>query len=119
MAEKKKQAAPAAASAKDNKMMMLVAYILSWVTGLIVYFTAGKEDDEVRFHAMQAIILGIVQVVLMIIGFITIIGWILTGPLSLLLWLYGLYVGYTAYSKGERIMIPYIGEYAVKYSEKA
>lgn len=102
----------------DNKTMMLIAYILTWLTGLVVYFTAGKDDDEVRFHAVQAIILGVAMLVLQIVGFITLVGWILTIPINLCLWVYGIYVGYTAYSKGERILIPVIGEYAVKYSEK-
>ncbi len=105
----------------DNKLMSLIAYILplgwSWLSGLLVYFTVGKEDDEVRFHAVQAIILGVVIAVLEIIGVITIIGWLITLPLGLLLWLYGLYVGYKAY-QGERMLMPVIGEYAVKYSEK-
>lgn len=110
-----------AAPAKDNKTMMLVAYIFTWLTGLIVYFTAGKEDDEVRFHAMQAIFLGITQIAVMFVGFILfflIVTPFLAMLVNICLWIYGIYVGYTAYSKGERILIPVIGEYAVKYAEK-
>lgn len=116
--EAKGGSAPAASGTTNPKTMMLVAYIFHWLTGLIVYFVAGKENDEVRFHAVQAILLGIAMMVLWILGAITLIGWIITYPLSLLLWLYGIYVGYTAYSKGERMLIPFIGQYAVKYSEK-
>jgi len=108
---KKTEGAPTAvkASEKDNRTMMLVAYLFTWLTGLIVYFTAGKEDPEVRFHAVQAILLGIAAQ----------IGFFLFFFPGAILVLYGWYVGYTAYSKGERMMIPVIGEYAVKYSEKA
>ena len=107
-----------AGAGKDNRTMMLVAYILTWITGLIVYFTAGKDDDEVRFHAVQAILLGVAMLVIMFVGFITLVGWIIAMPINLLLWIYGVYVGYKAYSTGERMLIPVIGEYAVKYSEK-
>jgi uncharacterized membrane protein len=103
---------------QDDRTMMLVAYILTWLTGLIVYFTAGKEDAEVRFHAVQAIIIGVAMLALWLLGVVTLIGWVVTGPVAILLWLYGLYVGYKAYSTGERVMVPYIGEYALKYSEK-
>ncbi len=114
MAEKKKTASDAASGAKDNRMMMLVAYILSWLTGLIVYFTAGKDDPEVRFHAVQAIGIGIAQIICAFFF------WLFFIPLliSFALWIYGIYIGYKAYSTGERILVPFIGEYAVKYSEK-
>lgn len=102
----------------NNKVMMLVAYVFTWLTGLIVYLTAGKEDEEVRFHALQAIFLGIGMFALQILGFVTLIGWIITIPLNIILWIYGIYVGYKAYSTGERIMIPYVGEYALKYLNK-
>jgi uncharacterized membrane protein len=37
-----------------------VAYILMWLTGLIVFLMADKADKFTRFHAIQAIGLGIV-----------------------------------------------------------
>lgn len=119
MAKKTEFAKAPAKSEKDSRSMMLVAYIFTWLTGLIVYFTAGKEDPEVRFHAVQAIILGVAMMVLWIIGIVTLVGWIIAFPLNLLLWAYGIYVGYKAYSEGERMLIPVIGEYALKYAEKA
>lgn len=116
-----KKAAVVKAPAKkesDNRMMMLVAYVLTWLTGLIVYLTTGKEDPEARFHGMQAILLGAAMMVIGIVGGVTLIGLVIAVPLNIILWVYGIYVGYKAYSEGERILIPVIGEYAVKYSEK-
>jgi len=103
---------------KDDRTMLLVAYLLSWVTGLIVYLTAEKDDTEARFHGLQAIFVGVAMGVLNILGFVTIIGWLITMPVALLLWVYSVYVGYKAYSTGERVLIPIVGEYAAKYAEK-
>jgi len=109
--------APAEAGEKQP-VMYLVAYIFGWITGLIVLLTAGKTDAEAKFHAYQSIFVSVAAVLLEIVGFITIVGWLITIPVALLLWLYSIYVGYKAYSTGERVLIPYIGEYAVKYSEQ-
>lgn len=50
-----------------NNTMAAVAYILTWITGLIVFFTAKKEDKFTRFHALQAIGLGVVVTVVQIL----------------------------------------------------
>jgi len=110
-----------AKGAGDDKIMFLVAYIFTWLTGLIIYFTKGKEDDELRFHAVQAIGIGIAQMCVMVVGFalfFLIITPILAMLVNICLWGYGIYIGYTAYSKGERIMMPFIGEYAEKYAKE-
>lgn len=109
MAKKTETAKAPAKAQKDSRTMMLVAYIFTWLSGLIVLLTAGKDDEEVRFHAWQAILLGVAAQ----IGF-----FLLFFP-GLIIMLYGWYIGYTAYSKGERILAPVIGEIAVKQAEKA
>ena len=42
----------------DGNVAALLAYVLTWVTGL-VFFLIEKENRFVRFHAMQAILLGV------------------------------------------------------------
>jgi len=95
------------AGGKDTTMA-LVAYILSWLTGLIVFLVA--KDKLAKFHGMQSLILGLVGLVLSVITF----G--LLSPVAFLLWLYGLYVGIVYAYKGEMYKIPYIGAYAEKYA---
>lgn len=41
----------------DANVAALLAYVLTWLTGLI-FFLLEKESRYVRFHAMQAILLG-------------------------------------------------------------
>ena len=42
----------------DANVAALLSYILTWLTGLI-FFLIEKESRFVRFHAMQAILLGV------------------------------------------------------------
>jgi uncharacterized membrane protein len=62
-----------------------------------------------KFHAIQAILLGIAAfiIVLIPVPFFYLIGF--------LVWIYGMYVGVVAYN-GRDISMPVIGEYAEKYS---
>lgn len=94
------------AEKKDEGWKYIVIYFFTWLTGLIFYL-AEKQDKKVRFHAIQSILLGIVITILSFTFIFSII--------SVLLWIYGLYVGYKE-MKGETIRIPVIGEYAEKYA---
>jgi uncharacterized membrane protein len=100
----KQEAAPAP-KAKEGNFLYIVVYFFTWLGGLIMYLVE-KDDKNMRFHAMQAILLGIVMFVISLP--------IITFPISFLLWFYGLYVGYKAYT-GETVRIPYLAEFADKY----
>ena len=57
----------------DENVAALLSYVATWVSGLI-FFLIEKESRFVRFHAMQAILLGatfvVVWIVLWILSFI-------------------------------------------------
>lgn len=89
---------------KDNSLALL-AYVLTWLTGLIVFVIA--KDKLTKFHGMQAILLGVVGVVLSFVSF---------GLLGLLLWIYGLYIGFVYGYKGKMYKVPILGDYAEKFS---
>lgn len=84
--------------AEENKVIYILTYFFALISGIIVYLIAG-DNERLKFHAKQAIILG---VIIVIVGFIPIL-----SIISLLLWLYGIYIGYKAY-KGEDIGLPFI-----------
>jgi uncharacterized membrane protein len=94
----------------DKSWVYLAIYVFGMLGGIIGYITAEKDDKKVRFHSLQAIFLGIVMMVCWFLFFLII-------PLFLvpIIWLYGLYVGYKAYT-GETVRIPYLAEYADKYA---
>ena len=62
----------------DENVAALLAYIATWVSGL-VFFLIEKDSRFVRFHAMQAILLGASATIL--------------GIVLWILWFFGLIIG--------------------------
>ncbi len=112
----------------DANVAALVAYIATWITGLIIYLTE-KENRFVRFHAMQAILLGVTTIVIYIgLGIVMIILRLMSDVLALLgglLWLlFGLaffaawiFCMIKAY-QGQLFKLPVIGDMAEKIVNK-
>lgn len=98
---------------REENVHYIFAYLLIFVSGIIVYVTDGQKDKRLKFHALQAIFLGIIIFVILYLPFFHAL-WLLLG---LLLWLYGMWIGVKAF-QGEDIEIPVIGDYARKYSIK-
>ena len=95
-----------------GNIIYLFTYLLTWITGIIVYVTEGQRSERVKFHALQAIFLGVIAIIVYVIfSPIPYLG----SVLAFLLWLYGMYIGYQAY-RGTDVSIPVIGDYARKYS---
>jgi uncharacterized membrane protein len=91
----------------NDNIMAAVAYLLGFVSGIIIYLIEKDKPDRSRyvmFHAVQAIILGVVW---FIIAFIPIIG-------QLVIFISWVVMMYKAYS-GEEYHLPVIGDYAEKY----
>jgi uncharacterized membrane protein len=92
----------------DPNVAGLLCYVLGWVTGLILIFLE-KENKFVRFHAVQSIVtFGALTVVIIIINFIPIVGWIL----AFILWIVLMIKAY----QGQRFNLPWIGGFAEKQS---
>jgi uncharacterized membrane protein len=98
----------------------LLCYILGWLTGLI-FFLLEKENEFVRFHAKQSIVVfgavSAVSILLFILGWIPYIGVlffvlnVLVGILSLVLWVMLMVKAY----QGERYKLPWAGDFAEKH----
>ncbi len=109
--------APAAAAARtdDEKMKGALAYVLGFITGIIVLLIGG-ENKFLKFHAWQSIVGSIViGIVYMIISTIVTavtfgLGGLCMMPLGLLVWLYFLYGAYMVYT-GKDFNIPYIADF--------
>jgi uncharacterized membrane protein len=89
----------------------VLCYVVGWITG-VIFLVLEKENTFVRFHAMQSVVTFLTLfVVSMVAGFIPVIGLVvslLTGPVSLVLWLFLMYKAY----QGERYKLPWVGEWA-------
>lgn len=93
---------------KRNGIVFLAVYFFSWVGGIVGFILSG-EDKALKFHSIQSILLGILEFILVFIPFV---GWIV----QILLWLYGIYLGYEAGMQEQDIEVPYLGAYAKQSS---
>lgn len=102
------QIAPAVGVSDDEKMKGAVAYVLSWLTGIIVLLIAG-DSKFLKFHAWQSIIFGIIITILGMILSMFCIG-IIVFPLGWIYMLYGAYMVYT----GKQFRMPIIADFVDK-----
>ncbi|MGC9099596.1 MAG: hypothetical protein ACP5HW_03585 [Candidatus Micrarchaeia archaeon] len=84
----------------------IVIYLFTIITGAIFFLISGN-DKRKKQHSIQAMVLGVIMIV---IGFIPYL-----GIINIFLWLYGLYIGYKA-SLNEDVAIPYITDFAKSYA---
>ena len=97
------------------------------------WFRVEKDNEYVRYHAKQAIVLGIVtcaawigiSVVFAVLGFLPIIGGIIAGLLGTLVWLAFSVVFLVVWIvsmvkayQGQRYQIPVIGDFATTWQSR-
>jgi len=101
----------------DENLGGLLAYLAGFVTG-IIFVIIEKENQFIRFHAMQSIFLfGGLIVFSFAINLIPFFGWIISlllAPIIFVLWIIAMYKAY----KGERFKFPIVGELAEKQLQK-
>ncbi len=107
----------------DQNIAAALSYLCCWLTGLIFYLLE-KENDFVRFHAMQSILafggLAVLQIFLWILGFMPFIkylAWIGQMILGILAFVVFLVCIINAF-QGKRFHLPVVGEMAEKYSKQ-
>lgn len=88
---------------EDQNLKGALAYLLGFLSG-IYFLLTEKENDFIRFHAMQSTI---VFGCLFIANFVPFIG-IFTVPVGLILWVFLMYKAYG----GEKYKLPYVGDFA-------
>lgn len=100
----------------DENIAGLLCYVLMWVSGL-VFFLMEKENQFVRFHAMQSIItFGSLTVIGLVISVVPLLGWIVSYLLSLLALALWIILMIKAYQK-TWFKLPLVGDLAEKYSK--
>ena len=120
----------------DENLAALLSYLMTFVTGLVFFFIE-KSSRLVRFHAMQAILLGASWLVIFIVLWV---GWIilaivfsqvsevLVGLVSVVVGLLffvlgigffiGVVMGMIKAYQGQYFKLPVIGTFAEKFSAK-
>jgi uncharacterized protein len=94
----------------DDKLWALLSYIFSPIVPLIALLMEEKKNRPfVKFHAVQALILGLIMDVLYLV-----LGWVFVGLcLGLVLYAYMIYVGVKAYG-GESLKVPVVTDWIKK-----
>ncbi len=100
----------------DRHVSAMLCYILGWVSGLVIILIE-KEDDFVRFHAMQSIVtFGALSILSIGLGVMMSIG--VFGSLiriaAVALWILLMVKAY----QGERYKLPVIGDMAEQWAKK-
>jgi uncharacterized membrane protein len=94
----------------------LLCYVLGWVTG-IIFLVIEKDNEFVRFHAWQSIVVfGGLTVVDIVLGFIPIIGWAIAGLLGIVAFILWIVLMLKAY-QGQRFKLPIVGNIAEQQSK--
>ena len=116
-----------------------LSYLLGIITG-IVFFVVDKDDDFVRFHAAQSIVLSVVVIALNVFlsivtgiltaiafagagtgafglfGVVTLLFNLVWGVFGLAVFLLWLYVMFSAY-QGNRTRLPLVADFADRLAE--
>ena len=100
----------------DNNLLGALCYLLGWVTGAILWFSVPKTNKFIHFHAMQSIIFSVVlMVIFLVLSWVPVIGWIISGIVGLLAFLLWIVLMVKAY-QGQMYKLPVIGDPADKWS---
>jgi uncharacterized membrane protein len=102
------------ASGLEPNVAAALSYALGWVTGLL-FFLTEPENREVRFHAMQSIVVfGALSLFCVLLQVIPLLGILmvvfLVVPISAILWLFLMYKAYN----GDHFKLPIAGDIAEK-----
>lgn len=106
----------------DPKIAVLLAYLFSFIGGL-VFFLMEKENKFVKWNALQALILGIIEVVCIVVitfilGLIPFVGLFFFSWLGVVLagvcWIFGIIAIVNSFS-GKSFRIPGVCKLADKY----
>ena len=84
----------------DDKLWALLGYIFPLIALIALLMEDKKNRPFIKYHAVHALIIGLITVLL---------SWACIG---LIIWLYGIYIGFQAYSKGEWSEVPVITDFA-------
>jgi uncharacterized membrane protein len=96
------QVSPDATS--DDKLWSLLSYIFSPLIPIIVLLMEDKKSRPfIKYHAVQALVLGVVELVIAIF-----LGWtVILACVPLLIFIYLIYLGIQAY-QGKMVVVPVV-----------
>ncbi len=101
----------------DENVAGLLCYVLGWISGL-VFILIEQQSKFVRYHAMQSIyIFGAITVAAIVLGWIPIIGTVISiiiWLIALALWIFLIIRAY----QGKKPKVLWAGDLAEKWVQK-
>ncbi|WP_017185771.1 DUF4870 domain-containing protein [Alkalibacillus haloalkaliphilus] len=101
----------------ENNVAGLLCYLFGFITGLI-FLLVEKDSKFVRFHAFQSIFIWVSLFVLsMVIGFVPLIGWLISlllAPVGFVIWIVCMIKAY----QGNWFKFPVVGNIAEEQVNK-
>ena len=98
---------------KEEKNIMAVLSYLG--IPVLVPLLAVKDDEFIKFHAKQGLVLFIAEVATTMVAWIPIIGWI-GSPILYMIWLVLAIIGIVNVLQGQKKELPLIGKFAEKFN---
>lgn len=106
----------------EENVEALLSYLLGWITG-IVFLLIEKDNEFVKFHAMQSTItfigFTVIDIILAVLSHIPFIGiifglinWII-GIIAIITWVVCMVKAY----QGEKYKLPIVGDLAENYTK--
>jgi uncharacterized membrane protein len=109
----------AGAAGSNKKTYTIVAYVLGWLGGLIMLFV-GKDDPDVKWNAAQSVIIfGGLSIVMLVLGFIPVLGlvaWVVLFLIGFIFWV--AFLIQSLQGNGQRIPAPVIGSMIAPYVDQ-
>ena len=113
---------PAASTGVDRRTGAVLAYLATWVTGIIFLFV-GKNDPDVKYHAAQSVVLfAALSILYFAFGIIATFLWYLSflqlilGFVIFIYWIICLWKAWTG--NGERFEAPVLGSFLRPYIDQ-
>ena len=104
-----------------ENVSLLIAYLFSVLGGLIIYFAVAGDNKNLKFHAMQSILIGLaliaVSIILTIIVSIVPFLWFLSSLYSLCVLVVCIALGVLAY-QGKTFEFPVVAPIAHSIADK-
>ncbi len=95
---------------EDNKFLAALTYF--GIIFMILALVANGKSKHVRFHANQALVLDVVYVIGALLAIIPVLGWIVVGILSLLVFIFRI-MGIVKAVKCRQEELPLFGKYVI------
>ena len=93
----------------DNKIFNVLSYVgILWLIGLL----AKPNEQDVRFHVNQGILLTIAGFAAGIVAIIPVLGWIAAGVVGIAVFVFAI-MGIVNAVKGEQKELPLIGKFKI------